>query len=89
MPDDLDRALERLNKELGLGATGDFPEGSLGAKDEGGLRLAITATKGHVFVNFGKPTAWFAMGPDQATQFANSILKRAAEAAEQEKEGQK
>lgn len=38
-----------------LGATGKFPDGSLGPHDEGALQMAVAHdSKGLVHVNFGK-----------------------------------
>lgn len=59
------------------GPTGDFPSGRLNETDEGGLAIAISEERGHVRLDFGKPTAWIAMSPDQALAFASAIVNRA------------
>ena len=60
-----------------LGKTGDFPEGKLNPTDEGGLQIAIGIEDGKVRIDFGTPTAWIAMSPDQAMTFAMSIINKA------------
>lgn len=60
-----------------LGATGEFPFGSLGPDDEGALQLAIGEREGNVFIDFGKPVAWLAMPADQAMAFADVIMTKA------------
>jgi hypothetical protein len=61
-----------------LGATGQYPDGSLGPHDEGALQMAVAHdSKGLVHVNFGKEVAWFALPPEQAINFARLILRHA------------
>lgn len=59
------------------GATGDFPEGKLNEHDEGGLRIAIGSQDGKVIIDFGKPVAWFGMGPQQARELGVTLMKNA------------
>lgn len=63
-----------------IGATNDYPEGKLNKHDEGGLQFAIFHNKGKVHVEFGKPVAWFALGPEQARQLAGLLIQRASQA---------
>lgn len=49
-----------------LGATGKFPQGKLNETDEGELQFGVAHDDQFVHVNFGKPIAWFALGPDDA-----------------------
>lgn len=64
--------------KIKLGPTGDFPAGSLGPHDEGGLNMGVAHDReGNVHVNFGKPIAWFALPPEQAVELAKLILRHA------------
>lgn len=62
-----------------LGATGQFPMGQLSDEDEGELKMGVARDPldGLVHVNFGKPTAWFAMPPEGAISLAKLLLKNA------------
>jgi hypothetical protein len=59
------------------GPTGDFPQGQLNADDEGGLIMAISSEGGCVRLDFGKPTAWIALPPDEGLALASLLVKRA------------
>ena len=59
-----------------LGATGKFPDGSLGPHDEGELRFGVAKdSNGLVHINFGKPVSWFAMPPEVAVDLARKLLR--------------
>jgi hypothetical protein len=58
-----------------VGATGEFPDGSMDNGDEGELRMAVFAKDGCVVIDFGKPTSWIGLAPDQAQEFAHTLLK--------------
>jgi hypothetical protein len=61
-----------------LGPTGDFPRGKLGPTDEGGLQIGVAHdSRGNVIVNFGAHVDWIGFPPEQAIQFAKSIMKHA------------
>jgi len=60
-----------------LGPTGDYPRGSAGPTDDGGLKLGITNWEGVVRLDFGTPVAWIGLPPDEAIEFAKLILKYA------------
>lgn len=75
-----DALMTELGKELGLGATGEQPEGQLTAQDQGELKLGVATLDGKVIVNFGQPVAWFGLKPDQARAVAQALLTKAAEA---------
>jgi hypothetical protein len=62
------------------GALGDFPEGQLSKSDEGAIQFAIGVKDGKVILDFGTPTAWVGMNPQQAADLASTLLKRAREA---------
>jgi hypothetical protein len=59
------------------GAIGDFPEGKLTKQDEGAIQFAIGEAHGKVVVDFGTSVHWLGMTPQQAADFASTILKRA------------
>lgn len=63
------------------GALGDFPEGKLTKTDEGSIQFAIGEKDGKVVLDFGTPVHWVGMTPQQAAEFASTLLKRAREVA--------
>lgn len=61
-----------------FGATGQYPDGSLGPHDEGALQMGVAHdSKGTVILNFGKEVSWIGMPPEQAINFARLILRHA------------
>ncbi len=74
-----ERMPEDLRKALGLGATGQHPQGKIAPDDEGELQLAVGVTNGKVVVDFGTSVKWIGLDPDQALQLANSIRMKALE----------
>lgn len=66
-----------LNTTGFRGAIGDFPDGQLTKSDEGSIQLAIGEQDGKVVIDFGTPVHWLGMTPQQAADFASTILKRA------------
>lgn len=75
-------------RALGLGATGEYPEGSVGPTDQGGLRagLAFDPATGRIMINFGKPVAWLAMTPAEALTFARQLQIKARDARQRGRE---
>ena len=70
----------RLAKEtLGLGATGEFPEGKLVPNDEGEIQFGVTTYEGKVVIEFGKSVHWLGMTPKQAQELAHSLWGHAYE----------
>lgn len=62
------------------GPTGDFPDGKLKDDDQGGIAVAVGVSPADgksVIINFGKPVAWIGLAPEQAIEFAFSILTHA------------
>ena len=59
------------------GALGQFPEPALTKDDEGAIQFAIGERDGKVVVDFGTSVHWLGMTPQQAADFASTILKRA------------
>jgi hypothetical protein len=72
--------MEALGRSPGFGATGKYPDGKLSPDDEGELQFGITNSNGQVIINFGKPVAWLAFGPQQARELADAIIKHADQA---------
>lgn len=67
-------------RRLGLGATGQFPDGKLKEDDEGEISIAATVQNGEVVLNFGKPIAWIGFTPEQAEQIGYMLIQKAGEA---------
>lgn len=61
------------------GKTGDFPRGAISRSDQGGLKIEIAfdPSLDLVRVDFGTPTAWFALTRDQARALGEMLIKRA------------
>lgn len=75
--DDL-KNFQPWNKRPKLGATGEFPEGSLGPHDEGALKMGVAHdSKGNVHRNFGKEISWFAVPPEQAIELGKLLMRHA------------
>lgn len=66
----------KTQKEMALGATGEFPAGKIDPDDQGELRMAIGVQDGQVVIHFGKPIRWLAMDPACAKNFAQLILQK-------------
>ena len=49
-----------------LGPTKRFPNGKIHHSDEGEIRMAIGHYEGNVVIDFGKPTTWIGLPPQQA-----------------------
>lgn len=78
-----DRMKKLLDTSTFRGAIGDFPEGKIHKTDEGAVQFAIGVKDGKVVLDFGTPVAWVGMNPQQASDLASTLLKRAREAARQ------
>jgi len=59
------------------GAVGSFPDGRLTKQDEGLIQFAVGDQQGKVVLDFGTPTAWIGMTPQQAMDLASDLMKRA------------
>lgn len=58
-----------------LGATGRFPEGKLVEHDMGEIQMRVGLDRGKIVIDFGTPTAWVGMTPQQASDMADSLVK--------------
>jgi hypothetical protein len=76
-----DANMKQLAKQMGLGATGNFPMGKFNEEDEGEIKIAIAADhqKNKILLNFGKPISWLGLTPDQAIDISNSLRDKAIE----------
>lgn len=63
-----------------------FPEGKITPDDEGAISVAIGISNGNVIINFGKPIAWLGLPPAACMEMGRTLIKRAREALEMEKE---
>jgi hypothetical protein len=71
---------------VGLGPTGEFPQGKATPDDEGALMVSISDDGEMVRVDFGTRIAWIGFGPQDAKQFADSIVKHASNCVTQKKD---
>lgn len=72
-----ERIRELLNTTGFRGALGDFPEGQLTKSDEGAIQFAIGTKDGKVILDFGTPTAWVGMTPQQAADLGSMLINKA------------
>jgi hypothetical protein len=64
-------------KDLGLGATGRFPEGKLTKDDQGEIKIGITVKDDKIVIAFGKPVEWIGFTREQAIQIGETLINRA------------
>ena len=57
----------------------NFPRGKLNQDDEGQLQVRIGIRDATVIMDFGKPTHWLGMAPENARELAALLVKRADE----------
>ena len=70
---EIDEEMRRALLDLKLGATGKYPDGKLGAMDEGEIRFAVASQPGYVHINFGKPVAWLSLRPQEAAELGDLL----------------
>lgn len=67
---------------VGLGATGNFPDGKISPNDKGEIQFAIAGDRERqlVHVDFGeKPIAFLSMTPAEAVGLAQVLIQKARE----------
>lgn len=71
--------IRRLMDQLEDKAKREYPEGRIGANDEGTLAFVIKADLEHgvVTVHFGKPVSWFGMSPQDVMKFVDKLVAAA------------
>jgi hypothetical protein len=72
---------EDLKRLLGLGATGEYPNGRLNDRDEGEIKIAIAADTANqvVLIDFGKPIVSLGLTGEQAADIAELLHAKALE----------
>lgn len=68
--------IEVLRKELGLGSTGNYPDGKISEYDDGELRFAILSKNKNVMIVFGKPVEWLEFSKDKAKELVVGLIKQ-------------
>lgn len=66
-------------ESMGLGPTGQYPQGKIHSTDEGEIKMAIAIKDNKVIIHFGTPTSWIGMDKQQAIQLAATIIDKAKE----------
>lgn len=77
MEDKLEGTLAEIRAEMG--ATGNFPDGKLGARDEGELKFAVARYQDQVLIVFGTPVEWLGLPREVAMQLSDLIIRKAQE----------
>ncbi len=77
--DDQKASRQRLQEQIDGRARRSFSEGRIGPTDDGDLAVSVGThpEKPLVCIDFGKPVEWVAMGPQQAIELAQSLIKQA------------
>lgn len=68
--------IEVLRKELGLGATGNYPDGKISEDDEGELKFAVLTRCSNVMIVFGKPVGWIELSKGKAKELVIGLIKQ-------------
>lgn len=81
---EIEKLLQRFNEQVDKRAKREYPDGRLGADDDGVLAFAIAAdpAKKKIVIDFGKPVEWIAFGPSEANQLINMLKTKLAEIGE-------
>lgn len=74
-------AMRRLSEQLDGTARRVYPEGRMGAEDDGELSYAVTTDKRHrtIVIRFGKPVEWIGLGVEHAEQLRDQLTERLQE----------
>lgn len=77
--------LKRFQQERNGEAKREWPEGRVSGDDDGSLTFKIGADpdKELVAIEFSKETLWVAMGPQQAIDLAQQLIKHARSIAKE------
>lgn len=81
--EDQEASRQRLQEQIDGRAKRTFSEGRIGATDDGDLAFAVGThpDKPLVCIDFGKPVELVAMGPQQAIELAQSLIKQSRKVA--------
>lgn len=76
---DLDNMLRRFVQQAEGTAKRAYPEGRMGAHDEGELVFMVgpDPKTGNVMLQFNKPVTWIGMKPADAVRLAELLIKQA------------
>jgi hypothetical protein len=63
----------------------EYPNGRVGATDDGALAIAVTAdaAKGIVVIDFGKQVDWIGLPPSEVAALCSLLMRRAREIAKE------
>lgn len=77
--EDQQASRQRFQEQVDGRARRSFSEGRIGPTDDGDLAFSVGThpDKPLVCIDFGKPVEWVAMGPQQAIELAQSLIKQA------------
>ena len=77
--EDQQASRQRFQEQVDGRARRSFSEGRIGPTDDGDLAFSVGThpNKPLVCIDFGKPVEWVAMGPQQAIELAQSLIKQA------------
>ncbi len=77
--------MKRLLDQLEGRAKRAYPNGRLNANDDGALAFAIAADKerGLVIIDFGKPTEWIGLAPNDVSVLVEKLVEKAREVAKE------
>jgi hypothetical protein len=81
--EDQQAARKRFQEQVDGRASRSYSEGRLGAADDGDLAFTVGThpDKPLVCIDFGKQVEWVAMGPQQAVELAQSLIRQARSVA--------
>jgi hypothetical protein len=72
--------INKIQKELNLGATGRYPQGKpFNPSDGGELKSAMVKEGNDIFIIFGKSVEWLALTKAGAKEFGMRLIKLADE----------
>lgn len=67
--------INKIQRELNLGATGRYPHGKrYNQYDEGELKSAIIKDGNNIFIIFGKPVEWLALTKSSARDLGMRLI---------------
>ncbi len=85
-----DPALSELVKRFlaqveDVGPKREYPNGRIGAEDDGALAFAVAADpkSGTVIVNFNKPVKWFGLAPKDVIALCKMLTEKAREVSKE------
>jgi hypothetical protein len=77
LTEEQERIINNILRKEQAGLQGEYPNGRLGAQDEGAVALAIGHEGGAVVIRFPKEVRWIGFTPAQAMEIAQELIKHA------------